>query len=423
MFNLNSMIGPKVLIIIMWIMTGAVSNKWEIKMPRHIDAISGFCVQIPCKFDIPESYTKHLNQSVGAIWRKTEATIGQIVFSSKSMTSVLNGTVTGNLLSKNCTTVFQNFPVGFNDTYFFRLQGPEPLMYTFTEGVYINTHAGLLAPNLSPNTDVLEVQEGNNLTLTCSIILSCPSQHPTMHWSVILGQLIHPTIQVDEFGQSVLVSSQMFNATALNDRLQVSCSLVYLWQGVRTSVETSITLKVLHAPQNTIAMASPSGPVYEGNTVTMSCQSNANPPVQRYEWFREKEDGTLVLKAHVPILTMTVSSNVLGRYVCKAYNIYGIDQSAPVAVELKSCHCTIVPHIMCGVLACLLFFITAVDWVKHKSLLKRFKQVEDMRGSMTYTTLQRTNDTSVYNEIQTRPRAAEEDYENKNWVKQDPETM
>ncbi|XP_055075913.2 Schwann cell myelin protein isoform X3 [Misgurnus anguillicaudatus] len=333
MFNLNSMIGPKVLIIIMWIMTGAVSNKWEIKMPRHIDAISGFCVQIPCKFDIPESYTKHLNQSVGAIWRKTEATIGQIVFSSKSMTSVLNGTVTGNLLSKNCTTVFQNFPVGFNDTYFFRLQGPEPLMYTFTEGVYINTHAGLLAPNLSPNTDVLEVQEGNNLTLTCSIILSCPSQHPTMHWSVILGQLIHPTIQVDEFGQSVLVSSQMFNATALNDRLQVSCSLVYLWQGVRTSVETSITLKVLR------------------------------------------------------------------------------------------CHCTIVPHIMCGVLACLLFFITAVDWVKHKSLLKRFKQVEDMRGSMTYTTLQRTNDTSVYNEIQTRPRAAEEDYENKNWVKQDPETM
>ncbi|XP_065144017.1 B-cell receptor CD22 isoform X1 [Paramisgurnus dabryanus] len=415
--DLDSMVGPKVLIIIMWIMTGAVSNKWEIKMPPHIDAISGFCVEIPCKFDIPESFKKHLNKSVEAIWRKTEATIGQVVFSSKSMTSVLKGTVTGNLLSKNCTTVFQNFPVGFNDTYFFRLHGPEPMIYTFTEGVYINAHAGLLAPNLSLNTDVLDVREGNNLTLTCSIIMSCPSQQPTMNWSVILGQLIHPTIQVDEFGQSVLVSSQMFNATPLNDRLKVSCSLVYILKGVRTSVETSITLKVLHAPKNTIAMASPSGPVYEGNMVTMSCQSDANPAVQRYEWFREKENGTLVLKAHGPILTMTVSSNALGRYVCKAYNIYGTDQSTAVAVELKSCHCTIAPYIMCGVLACFLIFITAVDWVKYKRLLKRLKQVEDMRESMTYTTLQRTNDTTVYNEIQTSPRAAEEDYENKKWVK------
>lgn len=121
---------------------GAVSNNWDIKMPQKIDVMSGFCVQIPCTFEIPDSYTKYLNKSVEAVWKKTDPGLGLIVFSSNSVASVLKGRVTGNLLSKNCTTLFQNFPDGSNDTYFFRLQGPVPLIYTFLQGVNINVHAG-----------------------------------------------------------------------------------------------------------------------------------------------------------------------------------------------------------------------------------------------------------------------------------------
>ncbi|KAI7799006.1 Schwann cell myelin protein isoform X1 [Triplophysa rosa] len=407
------MTGPKVFIVIVWILKGAVSNQWEIKMPQEIDVISGFCVQIPCTFEIPDSFTKYLNKSVEAVWKKTDASLGSTVFSSKSVASVLKGSVTGNLLSKNCTTVFQNFPAGSNDTYFFRLQGPEPLIYTFLQGVNINVHADLLAPMLSPHIDVLEVSEGKNVTLTCSTVLSCPSRQPVMHWSVTLGGKIDPTIQVDEFGQTLLVSSQMFNASPLNDGLKVSCFLVYS-QDIRRPIETSITLRVLYTPQNTIALANPSGPLYEGNVVTLSCQSDANPAVKRYEWFKETGNGELVLKAQKQTLTMTVSSNVLGLYVCKANNIHGDDQSTAVTVELKGCQCTIAPYIMCGVLTGFLILITVVDLVKYKSLLKRLKWVEDLRGPMAYATLNRTNDSSVYNEIQITANRTEEDYVNKN---------
>lgn len=118
---------------------GAASNTWEIKMPQKIDAISGFCVQIPCQFEVPHLFKKSLNKSVEAMWRKTSK-YGANVLSSEF--SLLKGNVIGNILNKNCTTLFHNFPAEFSDIYFFRLQGPEPLIYSFTDGVNITVHKG-----------------------------------------------------------------------------------------------------------------------------------------------------------------------------------------------------------------------------------------------------------------------------------------
>lgn len=144
---------------------GAVSDRWEIKMPRKIDATKGFCVEIPCTFQIPDSFTKYLNKSVEVVWKKTDASLGSTVFSSKSEAYVLKGRVTGDLLSNNCTTVFQNFPAGSNDTYFFRIQGPGPLLYTFEQGVNINVHPGW---NLSIKGIITEV---SSLTYCCNSLL------------------------------------------------------------------------------------------------------------------------------------------------------------------------------------------------------------------------------------------------------------
>ncbi|XP_016121017.1 myelin-associated glycoprotein-like, partial [Sinocyclocheilus grahami] len=137
--DLSSMSGLKVLVVIIWMLRGTASDKWEIKMPKKIDAISGFCVQIPCQFEIPNSFKQSLNKIVEAIWRKT-STEGPNVLSSEKTESLLKGNVIGNILDKNCTTVFHNFPDGFSDTFFFRLQGPEPLLYTFQQGVNITVH-------------------------------------------------------------------------------------------------------------------------------------------------------------------------------------------------------------------------------------------------------------------------------------------
>lgn len=405
------MSGPKILAIIIWILRGAESNTWEIKMPPNIYAISGFCVQIPCQFEIHDSFKKYLNNSVEAIWRKT-TTEGANVLSSHLF---LKGNVIGNILNKNCTTVFHNFPAGFSDMYFFRLQGHEPLMYTFKQGVNITVHKDVPPPVLSPHVQVLEVLEGTKLTLTCSTVIACPSIQPLMQWNPQLGEQLTPALQEDEFGQTMMVSSQMFNATPLNDHLKVSCTLLYS-QGAKRPVETIVLLRVLYAPKNTIAHVSPSGPVSEGSVVILSCHSDANPAVRRYEWYSDSGSGELVLQNQGQTLTIIARSNVQLLYVCKVYNNHGTDQSRPVAVGINSSQCSVALYIICGLLTLFLILITAVDLVKYKSLLKRLQEFEGMRGSMMYATLRRTSD-SVYNVIQARDRRTEDDYENRNLSK------
>ncbi len=80
-------------------------------MPKKKDAISGFCVQIPCQFEIPTPSKKSLNKSVEATWKKTTKEGPDVLSSKRTELSLLKGNVIGNILNKNCTTVFHNFPV------------------------------------------------------------------------------------------------------------------------------------------------------------------------------------------------------------------------------------------------------------------------------------------------------------------------
>ncbi|XP_052390047.1 sialoadhesin isoform X1 [Carassius gibelio] len=421
------MSGLKVLVVIIWMLrecalcvliyAGAASNKWEIKMPKKIDAISGLCVQIPCQFEIPDSFKQSLNNLVEGIWKKISAE-GPNVLSSKTTVSLLKGNVIGNISDKNCTTVFYSFPDGFSETFFFRLQGPEPLLYTFQQGINITVHKDVPPPILSPYVQVMEVLEGTRLTLTCSTVISCPSVQPQLQWNPQLGEKLTPALQEDEFGQTLLASSQMFNVTPLNDQLKISCSVLY-YQGAKRPAETSITLRVLYAPRNTIALVSPSDPVYEGSMVVLSCHSDANPAVQRYEWYKDSGSGKLELQNQGQTLTLIAKSTVQGLYVCRVHNIHGTDRSRPVAVGINSCQCSIALYTICGLLTLFLILITAVDLVKYKSLLNRLEVSESLRGPMTYSTLHGTSDT-VYNVIQTRASRSEDDYENRNLGKPHP---
>ncbi|XP_043073094.1 sialoadhesin isoform X2 [Puntigrus tetrazona] len=275
---------------------------------------------------------------------------------------------------------------------------------------------GVPPPLLSSYVEVMEVLEGSRLTLTCSTVVSCPLIQPLMRWNPQLGEQLTPALQMDEFGQTLLVSSQTFDVTPLLDHLKVSCSVLYSQDSKKTA-QTGVTLRVLYAPQNTIALVSPSGPASEGSVVMLSCRSDANPAVQRYEWYRDSGSGQLELQNQGQNLTMIARSTAQGLYVCKVYNTHGTDQSRPVALTINSC--SIAPYVICGLLTFFLILVTAVDLVKYKSLLKRLQASESLRGPMTYTTLHGTSE-SVYDVIQSRASRSEDDYENRNFGKPQP---
>uniref|UniRef100_A0AAY5ET27 Ig-like domain-containing protein n=1 Tax=Electrophorus electricus TaxID=8005 RepID=A0AAY5ET27_ELEEL len=70
-------------------------------------------------------------------------------------------------------------------------------------------------------------------------------------------------------------------------------------------------------PKNVSVSISPSGEIVEGSSVTLTCSSDANPPVQSYNWFKEK---TLLGKESTHIIP-NISSEDSGEYKCNSVTL------------------------------------------------------------------------------------------------------
>ncbi|MBN3307232.1 CD22 protein, partial [Amia calva] len=95
-----------------------------------------------------------------------------------------------------------------------------------------------------------------------------------------------------------------------------------------------VSLLVSDAPKDTKVSVSPSGEIVEGSSVTLTCSSNANPPVENYTWF--KTNGAAVWeKGSGQSFNITeVSSGDSGQYYCEAQNKHGAQNSSAVPLPV-----------------------------------------------------------------------------------------
>ncbi|XP_029594590.1 B-cell receptor CD22-like isoform X1 [Salmo trutta] len=71
-------------------------------------------------------------------------------------------------------------------------------------------------------------------------------------------------------------------------------------------------------PKNTSVSVSPSGEIVEGSSVTLTCSSDANPPVDKYTWYKKNVTSP---KASGQSYSITnISSEDRGEYYCEAQN-------------------------------------------------------------------------------------------------------
>ncbi|XP_031417860.2 B-cell receptor CD22-like, partial [Clupea harengus] len=87
------------------------------------------------------------------------------------------------------------------------------------------------------------------------------------------------------------------------------------------------------APRNTLVTVSPSDEVFEGGSVTLTCSSDANPPVEIYTWFKVNESSPVGSGQNQRIAN--VSSDHSGWYYCEARNAHGNTRSAEVHLEVR----------------------------------------------------------------------------------------
>ncbi|CDQ78788.1 unnamed protein product [Oncorhynchus mykiss] len=88
------------------------------------------------------------------------------------------------------------------------------------------------------------------------------------------------------------------------------------------------------SPRNTSVSVSPSGEIVEGSSVTLTCSSDANPPVDKYTWYKKNVTSP---KASGQSYSITnISSEDRGDYYCEARNIKGTETSIPVHINVMS---------------------------------------------------------------------------------------
>ncbi|XP_045068989.1 B-cell receptor CD22-like [Coregonus clupeaformis] len=95
-----------------------------------------------------------------------------------------------------------------------------------------------------------------------------------------------------------------------------------------------IEVVVLYPPWNTSVSVSPSGPVLKGSSVTLTCSSDANPPVSSYCWYSVDKSKTRTVIGSEQNLTV---ANVNGstQYYCKAKNQHGSDNSTLLQLDIQ----------------------------------------------------------------------------------------
>ncbi|KAE8300566.1 Sialoadhesin Sheep erythrocyte receptor [Larimichthys crocea] len=100
--------------------------------------------------------------------------------------------------------------------------------------------------------------------------------------------------------------------------------------GRRTS--ESISVNVKYAPKLPSVSVSPSAEIVENSSVTLTCNSDANPAA-KYTWYKEKQKVFQGPEGHYNF--MSISPGDTGNYTCKSENQYGKNSSSVLFIDVQ----------------------------------------------------------------------------------------
>uniref|UniRef100_A0A8C2IID6 Ig-like domain-containing protein n=1 Tax=Cyprinus carpio TaxID=7962 RepID=A0A8C2IID6_CYPCA len=92
----------------------------------------------------------------------------------------------------------------------------------------------------------------------------------------------------------------------------------------------AVTLSVRYPPKNVSVSISPSGVTVEGDSVTLSCSSDSNPPALIFSWFKENQSSAVGSGQSFSISSFNSSHS--GRFYCEAQNKHGSQRSESVSL-------------------------------------------------------------------------------------------
>ncbi|XP_056101257.1 B-cell receptor CD22-like [Rhinichthys klamathensis goyatoka] len=317
---------------------------FSISLPERVEALKGSCVFIPCTFDI--DHVKDLTDITKRIWYKDGTPLTVVFDSDHPNAGSLKGEIFGTPTEKNCTTRFNNVRQSDNGSYFFRLES-DTLQYSYRKPTFTQVEIAVIGSPPKPTVSLLkdqqevtemkkvtEVKEGSSVNLRCSTKIFCSSRPANLTWSSSPEHLLNESVtQQQRQEQTELISDLIFTVTHRHHLATFTCTVTHQLQQQITK-NKSRTLHVQYAPKNTSAHVNASGFVLEGRSVTLSCSSDANPPVLNYTWYRDTEEPLKPVESGQNLTISNTNLTHSGRYVCTAQNEHGT-QSASVMLDVQ----------------------------------------------------------------------------------------
>ncbi|KAK9981692.1 hypothetical protein ABG768_001216 [Culter alburnus] len=93
-------------------------------------------------------------------------------------------------------------------------------------------------------------------------------------------------------------------------------------------ISPAVQLNVTYPPKNVSVLINGSGEIVSGDSVTLICSSDSNPPALNFSWFKENESSAVGSG-------QSFSALQSGRFYCQAHNQHGSQRSDAVTVTVK----------------------------------------------------------------------------------------
>ncbi|XDV16367.1 hypothetical protein PO909_016117 [Leuciscus waleckii] len=153
------------------------------------------------------------------------------------------------------------------------------------------------------------IVEGDSVTLNCI----SDSNPPALNFSWIKGGTIVGSGRIYNISKISSDDSGEYKCKSINEH------------GEKNS--DTVTLNVMYPPRNVSVLMSGSGVIVEGDSVTLNCISDSNPPALNFSWFKENETSAVGSG-------QSFSALQSGRFYCQAHNQHGSQRSDAVTVKV-----------------------------------------------------------------------------------------
>uniref|UniRef100_A0A8C1S703 Ig-like domain-containing protein n=1 Tax=Cyprinus carpio TaxID=7962 RepID=A0A8C1S703_CYPCA len=183
------------------------------------------------------------------------------------------------------------------------------------------------------------IVEGDSVTLICS----SDSNPPALNFSWFKGGTFVGSGKIYSISKISSDHSEEYKCRSINEH------------GEKYSA--AVTLNVMYPPRNVSVSINGSGVIVEGDSVTLICSSDSNPPALNFSWFKENQSSAVGSG-------QSFSALQSGRFYCEAHNQHGSQRSDAVTVIVKGGHnrvlyTAVVIAVGCGVLflICIIMFM------------------------------------------------------------------